>query len=225
MRGFRLLAVLPTLVATVLVGAPAFANQGKSEKAFVPGGRIRLDLAAAEYTIKAGQDDRIVVSWTTEDDPDVRVRVSIQTDIARKTATVTTGGAHSVRAVIEVPALTDLHIDITAGNLRVQGITGSKDVGSWAGNIDIDVPKPDDYRLMDLAVKAGDIKARDLGVKMSGLFRSFRRSGPGKYTLRVRLTAGNLRLLPAELPSVSGPAEPPRAPTNPRHGSDGRERA
>jgi hypothetical protein len=225
MRAFRHVAVLPVLAAAMLLGSQAFAEQGTSEKPFVPGGRIRLDLAAADYTIKAGKDDRIVVAWETERDPDAHVRASIRTNLAEKTATVVTSGHHGMHVVIEVPASSGLHIDLTAGNMRIQGITGSKDVGSWAGNIDIDVPRPDEYEFMDLAVKAGDIRARQLGVNKSGLFRSFRRNGPGKYTLRVRLTAGNLRLLQAETPSVSAPPEPPRAPTKPRHGADARERA
>lgn len=198
MRAFRLLMVLSVVATALLLAPSAFAESGSAEKPFVSGGRIVMNLSAGDYTIKAGRDDKIVVNWETNHDPDDNVKVTIRTDIAGKKANVTTDGPHdNLRIVIEVPATTDLHVDVSAGNVRLTGITGSKDIGSWAGNVDIDVPRPDDYRLMDLAVKAGNIRARGIGVKKDGLFRSFRRSGPGRYTLKVRLTAGNLTLIPA----------------------------
>lgn len=51
------------------------------------------------------------------------------------------------------------------------------------------------YAFIDTAVKAGDIRARTLNVSTGGLFRSFTWNGPGRHTLRVRLTAGNVRLV------------------------------
>jgi hypothetical protein len=195
MRLSRHLASLSVLAAALLLAPAAFAEQGTTEKAFAPGGRIRMDLSAGDYTIKAGREDRIVVTWQTHEYG--RARVSIGVDSAIKSATVVTDGPHNnFHVVIEVPPTADLRIDVSAGNVRVQGVTGSKNIGSWAGNVDIDVPRPDDYKLMDLAVKAGDIRASGLDLNKGGLFRSYRRSGPGQYTLRVRLTAGNVRLLP-----------------------------
>jgi hypothetical protein len=43
-------------------------------------------------------------------------------------------------------------------------------------------------------VTAGDLDASAFDVKQNGLFRSFSWKGPGRYTLTVQLTAGNLRL-------------------------------
>lgn len=182
----------------LLLSAPARASQGRDEKPFVAGGQIRLDLSAGDYTIKAGRPDRVVVEWRTPSD-DSQVRVSITADAAGKTATILTDGPHNnVKVAIEVPSVSDLTLSLSAGDIRVLGIAGNKDLGSWAGDIDIDVPHPEDYRHVDARVIAGDITARSFGTALSGLFRSFSWNGPGRYTLRVRLTAGDLRLYPAE---------------------------
>jgi hypothetical protein len=106
----------------------------------------------------------------------------------------TTGPRNGFEVVIEVPARTDLNVDLTAGDLRIEGITGNKDVGSWAGNIVIDVGRADEYARVDASVKAGDISAVPFNARKGGLFRSFTWKGPGQYTLKVNLTAGNLVL-------------------------------
>jgi hypothetical protein len=73
-------------------------------------------------------------------------------------------------------------------------ITGNKDVESTAGNVEIAVNDPREYSSVDASVKAGDINASVFGGSKSGLFAHFTWSGPGKYTLRARLGAGNLEL-------------------------------
>ncbi len=182
------------LVVLAASSAGAQAVKGSTEKPFVQGGRIKLNLSAGDYTIRAGKDDRILVSWDTGD-PDEKGRASITADTKNKTATIVTNGPRGTfHVAIELPTRADLDVDVSAGNLRIEGITGNKKVGSWAGNVDIDVGRPEDYGRVDAAVKAGDLTASAFKVVKSGLFRSFSWQGPGHYTLDVRLTAGNLRL-------------------------------
>ncbi len=187
-----LLAVAATIL--LLVPISAAAQGGTAERAFAPGGQVRMDLSAADYTIQPGRDDRILVRWETRSPEDASaIKVDIQAH--GTAATVTTRGPHNnVRMIVELPARTNLHVDLSAGDLKIHGIEGSKDVGSWAGDIDIDVGRANDYGNVDAAVKAGDISASPFNIQKSGLFRSFSWSGPGHYTLRVRLTAGDLRL-------------------------------
>jgi hypothetical protein len=183
------------------LSATAGANDGRDERPFDAGGQIRFDLSAGDYTIKAGRTDRILVEWRTPAD-DSRGRVSITADAGRKTATVLTNGPrNNFNVLIEIPSMSDVRVNLSAGDLRVLGITGDKDLGSWAGDIDVDVPRAEDYGHVDARVTAGDITAPSFGAARSGLFRSFAWDGPGRYTLRVRLTAGDLRLYPAEAAS------------------------
>jgi hypothetical protein len=175
------------------LAAAAAADQGASERPFAPGGRVRLDLSAGAYSIRAGRDDRIHVQWEARPSESGQVHVDIQ--VNGTTATVRTSGPRSgFRITIELPARTDLNVDLTAGDLRIAGITGNMDVGSWAGDVIIDVGRADDYARVDAAVKAGEINASAFGVNKGGLFRSFTWKGPGQYRLKVRLTAGNVSL-------------------------------
>ena len=194
----RLVLVFALLAGLSLVASSAAAQGASVERPFAPGGQVRMDLSAADYTIEAGQADRIVVRWETRSTEDAaRVKVDIQRQ--GSAATITTHGPHNnLRMVIEVPARTDLHVDLSAGDLKIRGLEGSKDVGSWAGDIDIDVGHATDYATAEASVTAGDLTASAFKVTKSGLFRSFSWRGPGRYTLRVKLTAGNLRLHEAQ---------------------------
>ncbi len=192
MKVFVRLGVVLVVLAVVAASVHAQSVRGSAERAFIQGGRITLSLSAGDYTIRAGKDDRILVTWNTGD-PDEKGQATITADTKNKTAKVVTDG-HGLKATIEVPARADLDVDLSAGDLRIDAITGNKKVGSWAGNIDIDVGRPEDYARVDAAVKAGDLTASAFNTTKSGLFRSFSWKGPGQYTLEVRLTAGDLRL-------------------------------
>ncbi len=204
-----------TLAVALLVPLVAAAQTGSVERPFVAGGQVRMDLSAADYTIEPGRDDRILIRWEARSAEDAS---SVRVDIQRRgsEATVTTHGPHNnLRMVVEVPARTDLKVDLSAGDLKLRGIEGNKDVGSWAGDISIDVVRAGDYGSVDAAVKAGDLMATAFKVSKSGLFRSFSWKGPGRYTLRVRLTAGDLRLYEGPQPGGGRPPAPPTPPAPP----------
>ena len=95
---------------------------------------------------------------------------------------------------IDVPARSDIEIDLTAGDLDVRGIEGNKRVESWAGDVRIEVGRPDQYRSVEASVRAGDLNARPFNVSKGGLFRSFSWKGSGPYSLAVKLFAGDLTL-------------------------------
>jgi hypothetical protein len=105
---------------------------------------------------------------------------------------VTNTPHNNFHAVIEVPQVADLHIQLTAGNLTTRAIRGNKDIDSHAGNAEITVGDPGDYASVDASVNAGNIDADVFGGSKSGLFRTFKWSGHGKHVLRAHLGAGNL---------------------------------
>jgi hypothetical protein len=189
-------AIVVGILACLTLSAPAASAQqeGSTERPFVAGGQVRMDLSAGDYTIEPGQDNRILVRWDTRSSDDATaVKVNIQ--IQGGTATITTSGPrNNFKVVIELPAREDLRVELSAGNLKIRGIEGSKDVGSWAGNIDIAVGKASDYASVDASVTAGDLLASAFQTTKGGLFRSLSWKGPGRYTLKVKLTAGNIRL-------------------------------
>jgi hypothetical protein len=162
-----------------------------ADKAFVTGGKIKLDLDGGAYEIKAAADNhiRVTLSGTTGS-----ARVDVATSGSDAEVKIKDTPHNNFHAIVEVPATTDVVLRLSGGELAVGGITGNKDVESYAGNVRIAVGDPNDYAKVDTAVKAGDIDARPFGGSKSGLLQEFNWSGHGKYTLRAHLGAGNLVL-------------------------------
>jgi hypothetical protein len=134
-----------------------------------------------------------------------QVRVSFGGNTGNAATEVTTSGTranlsitdtpHSnFRATIEVPATADLNVHLTGGNLEIGKIAGSKDIDSTAGNVGISISNANDYGTVDASVKVGNLDGGPFGDSGSGLAPHLKWSGPGKYTLRANLGAGNLEL-------------------------------
>jgi len=164
------------------------------DKAFAPGGTITMKLAAGDYQISGRSDQKIRVAWRVDHAEDAS-RVKAQADIRGTTALVaTTGVKNGMHFTIDVPARSDIDVDLSAGDLEIRGIEGSKKVGSWAGDVSIDVGKPEQYREVEASVRAGDLSAKPFNVMQGGLMRGFKWSGQGRYVLQVKLFAGDLTL-------------------------------
>ena len=150
-----------------------------------------MQLEGGDYTIRAASDGR--------------VRVAFAGNPGNAAADLTTNGAHAnltvrdtphnnFRATIDVPSTVDLTIHLTGGNLDIGALTGNKDIDSKAGNVMLSIPSANDYSSVDASVTAGNLEAGPFGQSSSGLTPHLQWSGPGKYTLRARLGAGNLEL-------------------------------
>jgi hypothetical protein len=164
------------------------------ERNFAKGGAVRMNLEAGDYRITGRSEDKLRVSWRADHPEDAtRVKADIQVDGSRA-ALKTSGIKNGVHFTIEVPARSDLDIDLTAGDLQIRGIEGSKRVESWAGDVSIDVGQPEQYRSVEASVRAGDLSAAPFKVSKGGLFRSFKWTGQGPYSLVVKLFAGDLTL-------------------------------
>ena len=183
------------LLVLVLAAPGAASAQTKvTDKAFVSGGKVDIHLEAGEYDVKASSDNH--------------VRVTMTGDMGNTVADVVINGAHAdvavrntpshsnhFHVVVEVPKVSDVAIRLTAGDLDVEEIKGSKDIQSRAGDVKIAVGNPDDYSAVDASVSVGDLSGGPFGeAKGSFLSKSVNRSGKGKYTLRARLMAGDLKL-------------------------------
>jgi hypothetical protein len=166
-------------------GAPLTA-----EKPFAAGGRIEMQLESGNYEIHAAAGNRVRIA-TDEHIGDASVEVTTE---GTRATVQTKNTPNQFRATIEVPVAADLVVHLTAGNLDIDAIAGSKDISSNAGNIKIAVGNADDYASVDATLKAGDIDASAFGGSKSGLMPHFTWSGPGKRTIRADLGAGNLVL-------------------------------
>ena len=184
------------ILAVVLMVAPAgmVAETVRSEKPFQNGGRIEMQLSGGDYVVRAGTADKIVVTAETDKEYEGH-RVHADISIVGQIAKIRTDGPHSnFHVVIEIPPETNLRIRLSAGDMRVKGINGNKDIESHAGDLDIDVGDPDIYREVDASVGAGDLNAPSFGVNKGGLFRSFHQTRKGHLSFHAHLGAGEMNL-------------------------------
>ena len=188
------------LLGSALIAAPVLRAQQPSrpasslERDFVSNGKISMDLSAGEYRITGSPDNKIRLAWSVrgEDSPsDVEARADVR---GRDARIVTDGPMNDFKVTIQVPQRTDLYIRLTAGELRLDRVEGSKDVELHAGEIRIDVNRAEDYNSVDASIWAGEIHADPFNVRKEGLFRSFDWKGHGPYRLHARLKAGEVWL-------------------------------
>ena len=160
-----------------------------ADKAFVAGGKINFDFDGGGYEIRTAADNhiRVAVSANT-------AKVDVTVDGSSADVKIKDTPHSNFRAIVELPATADIVVRLSGGELKIDPITGNKDVESYAGNVEIAVGDPNDYAQVDAAVKAGEINASPFGGSKSGLMQSFTWSGSGKHTLRAHLGAGNLTL-------------------------------
>lgn len=194
-RVLMILAVTGTAVGS-LAARSAVIDDDAIERPFAAGGFVRLALTSGDYLLRAGTSDRIVIRWRAEREArmdDLR-RLSVDIHVSGTTALVETDGpARHVRFVVEMPERTNLHLRVRAGNMRIQGIEGDKDIRMTAGDLTIGV-QPATLLHAKASVTFGDLDARPLGISKSGIKRSFKWIGAGDYTLDARLFAGDLTL-------------------------------
>jgi hypothetical protein len=163
------------------------------EQPFVEGGSVRLHLASAAYRLIAGNSDRIVVRWKADKPKDFRdIRVRLETSGSHATIR-TDGPARRADFTIEMPARSDVFLRMRAGEIKIHGIEGNKDIRLTAGELEIDMGAVA-YSRVDASVTFGELDASPLGISKGGIARSFEWHGAGIYSLRASLFAGELNL-------------------------------
>jgi putative adhesin len=190
--GTALLLAGISLMPMSLVTQSLFAQSSGSpaEKDFVSGGKVEMTLESGDYEIRASADNRIHVRWNDASG----ARVKLTTNGKSADLRVENTPNNNFHATIEVPALTDVRVRLTAGNVEMAGIKGDKDIAANAGNLNIRVGSSSDWGDVDASVTAGDVNAPAFKEVRGGLFRSFKWKGPGKYRLHVHVMAGDINL-------------------------------
>jgi hypothetical protein len=192
---FGVAVALGTLAVSTAASPVFQSTSGQPiDKPFAKGGVIRMKLAAGDYRISGSSDDKIRVEWRA-DRADQASNLKAAADIQGTTALIFTSDfKNGVHFTIGVPARSDIDIALSAGDLEIRGVEGNKRVESWAGDVKIDVGRPEQYRSVEASVRAGDLNARPFNVSKGGLLRSFTWTGKGPYSLVVKLFAGDLTL-------------------------------
>ena len=167
------------------------AGKSPVEANFASGGRIRMELCSSGMEVIGRDEGKLRVSYDSGRG-NVKVRMQVSGDTADLRVADCPNG--NFKVTIEVPKSSALHVRMLAGQLDVENVTGDKDVVLHFGQLNLDVGKPEDYAHVEASVNSGDLEASAFGVSKGGLFRSFERSGPGRYRVHAHVGAGQIEL-------------------------------
>ena len=163
--------------------------------AFPSGGKLRIYVRSGDFRIVGTDDNKITVrlSGTKADDArDLIVR--FKPSLTEAELRISGGPKNDLQVTINVPKNAGLFVRMPAGELVIQGISGDKDVELHAGDLTISGNNAADYSRVDASVTSGDLEAPPFGESHGGLFRSFHKTGPGKFQLHAHVGAGELTL-------------------------------
>jgi hypothetical protein len=196
--------ILPILLSLCLLAGPVFADaSGHCNQAFqtgfLAGGKLSIQVRPGDIEISGADVSTVRVTCTTshEDEDLGRISIHFHSGGGSGTLEIEGGSTHNSGAHfrIEVPRRSNLYVRSKAGDMKVFNVTGDKDVELFAGDLQIGVGDPAEYRHVDASLLAGNITATAFNVNKDGLFRSFSQDNPkGKYTLHAHLLAGDLIL-------------------------------
>ncbi|HEV8336152.1 MAG TPA: hypothetical protein VGR67_07050 [Candidatus Polarisedimenticolia bacterium] len=160
---------------------------------FPSGGNLKMDLCSSGVEIIGVDKNRVLVSYDGPKD-NSRVKVSLKTSGSEGTVEVDGCTHDNFRITIEVPRQTHLHVRMAAGELRVEDITGNKDLELHAGELNVDLGRAGDYAHVEASVMTGEVEAAAFDVSKGGFFRSFERKGPGRYRLHAHVGLGQVTI-------------------------------
>jgi hypothetical protein len=196
--------IIVLLNALLFVSVPSYAQQKVEVQDvahhpftvdFPSGDRLDLDIRSGEIHIIGSDEEKVAVrisgsQGANSTDVKARFRRSGNSGELR-----ITGGPHNELTItVQVPKNSDLFLRVLAGEVAVTGITGNKDIELHFGDLKVGVGDPTDYANVQASVNSGEIEAKPFGESRGGLFRSFKKSGTGKYKLVAHVGAGELTL-------------------------------
>lgn len=146
-----------------------------------------------------GTDKEMVHVSCTSDDAEAARHIHLQfsgnpTEGQLK-ITSTYGGRVNIQVRIEVPRKTSLGVKMGAGDVKVEEVTGDKDIALYAGQISISSNQEWNYRNVDASVVIGAVNAPVYGANKGGFFRSVKReTAGGEYSLHAHVLTGEIDL-------------------------------
>jgi hypothetical protein len=195
------IAACAILFVTPLLGlSQSDVSCGQALSAVLRSGAVlAIDSRPAGLEIVGTDQETIHVSCTADDMQsarDIHIRFSGTPDHAKLTITgpFMKNGNLSIR--IEVPQRTNLGVQMSAGQVKVEEVKGNKDIEIHAGQISISSDHKWDYKKIDASVAIGQVNAQIYGTDTGGFFRSFHKeNSDGEYHLRAHVTTGQIDLL------------------------------
>lgn len=159
------------------------------------GSQLSLHLRSGDVRVVGGSENKVSVRVDAKDLEKAReVRVTFDRSEHSAELHVWGGPKNDTQITVEVPKDTGLYVRMPAGQLEISDVTGDKDVQLHAGELIVHVGNPADYSHVDASVVTGGLEAPPFHEDHGGFFRSFHKSGNGKYRLYAHVGAGDLTL-------------------------------
>lgn len=199
-------ACIVSLASVAVLSVPlAFAQSKRVEASNVAdhpfqvdypsGSQLTLHLRSGDVRVVGKADNKVSVRVEASDlDKAREVKVAFERFEHTGELQVSGGPRNDIQIIIEVPKATGLFVRMPAGQLEISDVTGDKDVQLHAGELILHVGDPADYSHVDASVTTGGLEAPPFHEDHGGLFRSFTKSGNGKYRLHAHVGAGDLTL-------------------------------
>jgi hypothetical protein len=157
------------------------------------GHALSLELEAAGVTILPSPDGHVRTRYVGTKDHDLsRLRIRFHPAAQPAELRVSHTPHNDFQYEIQIPRTIDLTLRMSAGELKIVGIEGNKDLRLHAGEVIVQVGEPKAYGPVSASVWAGEIRPGPFGEGEEGLFRTFSHDGPGRYSLRVKVKAGQV---------------------------------
>ena len=157
------------------------------------GNVLSLDLEAAGVTILPSEDGHVRTRFVGDKEPDLsRLRTRFKPTGNPAQLRISNTPHNDFQFEIQVPRSIGLILRMTAGEVKIQGIEGNKDLRLHAGEVTVQVGDPSAYGPVSASVWAGEIRPGPFGEGKEGLFRSFQHEGHGAYSLQVKVKAGEV---------------------------------
>lgn len=195
-----------SLASLAVLSAPRAIAQSKRVEAtnlpdhpfqvdYPSGSQLSVYLRSGDVRLVGGTENKVSVRVDAKDMEKAReVRVTFERSEHSAELRVSGGPRNDIQITVEVPKDTGLYVRMPAGQLEISDVTGDKDVQIHAGELIVHVGSPADYSYVEASVTTGGLEAPPFHEDHGGLFRSFHKSGNGKYRLHAHVGAGDLTL-------------------------------
>lgn len=159
------------------------------------GSQLSIRVRSGDVRVVGSAENKVTVKVDAKD-PDKAREVTVRFERLDNSAELRISGGpkNDLWITVEVPKSTGLFVRMPAGQLEISNVTGDKDVQLHAGELIVGVGNPADYSHVDASVTTGGLEAPPFGESHGGLFRSFQKSGNGKYKLHAHVGVGDLTL-------------------------------
>jgi hypothetical protein len=162
---------------------------------FPSGSQLSIHVRSGDVRVVGRDDNKVTVRASAKDwEKAKEIKVRFERLANSGDLDISGGPRNDTQITVEVPRATGLFVRMPAGHLEINDITGDKDVELHAGELIMGVGNPSDYSHVDASVTSGGLEAPPFGEDHGGLFRSFHKSGNGKYKLHAHVGAGDLNL-------------------------------